>query len=77
MVARGVSLLAFEATPKIWDIAAPWLLVQEAGGVIETLDGSQPFPLKPDIDYARQNYPTLAAATSDLAIRAHQQIIPK
>jgi myo-inositol-1(or 4)-monophosphatase len=77
MVTRGASLLAFEATPKIWDIAAPWLLVQEAGGVIETLDGSQPFPIKPGVDYIRQSYPTIAAATPDLATRAHQQIVPK
>jgi myo-inositol-1(or 4)-monophosphatase len=76
-VARGIALLGFEATPKIWDIAGAWLLVQEAGGVIETYDNSLPFPLVPGKDYSRQDYPTLAAATPRLISKAHQQIQPK
>ena len=76
-VARGIAILGFEATPKIWDIAGPWLLVREAGGVIETLDGVQPFPLQPGVDYVTTSYPTLAASTPQLAAEAHQQIIPK
>lgn len=76
-VARGIALLGFEATPKIWDIAAPWLLVQEAGGVIETLDGSKPFPLVAGKDYTHQSYPTFAAATLKLADKARQGIRPK
>ncbi len=76
-VAHGTALISFEATPKIWDIAAGWLLINEAGGVIQTLDQSQPFPLQTGIDYSRQSYPTLAAATPELAFRARQQIQPK
>ncbi len=73
-VARGAAIIGFEATPKIWDIAAGWLLVNEAKGVIETFDGSQPFPLTPGFDYRQQNFPTLAAATPDLAAKAREQI---
>ena len=76
-VAHGTALISFEAEPKIWDIAAGWLLVNEADGEIETLDQSQPFPLNPAVDYSRQSYPTLAAATPELAARAHQQIQQK
>ncbi|MFC1878340.1 inositol monophosphatase family protein [Chloroflexota bacterium] len=76
-LAREVAVLGFESTPKIWDISGGWLLVQEAGGVIETLDGSQPFPLKSGIDYASKSFPTLAAADHTIADKAHQQIIPK
>lgn len=76
-VARGISLIGFEARPKIWDIAGTWLLVQEAGGVIETYDGSTPFPLTPGKDYSRQDFPTLAAATPRLISRARQQIQPR
>jgi myo-inositol-1(or 4)-monophosphatase len=76
-VARSVALLSFEATPKIWDIAAGWLLVSEAGGVVETLDGSRPFPLQLGIEYAHQSYPTLCAATPQIAAKAHLQIVPK
>lgn len=77
MVARGMAVLGFEATPKIWDIAAVWLLVQEAGGVIGSLDGGSPFPLAAGIDYAQVNYPTLAAATPGLLSMARSQIQPK
>jgi myo-inositol-1(or 4)-monophosphatase len=76
-VARGAAILGFEATPKIWDIAGAWLLVSEAGGVIETLDGSAPFPLQQELQYGRQDFPTLAAANQEVAIRAHRQILPK
>jgi myo-inositol-1(or 4)-monophosphatase len=76
-VARGMAILGFEATPKIWDIAGAWLLVREAGGMIETLDGSQPFPLQAGINYARQDYPTLAAARHQIVERARTQIQPK
>ena len=76
-VARGIALVSFEATPKIWDIAGGWLLIQEAGGAIETLDGSQPFPVQLDRSYERQNFPTLAAATPALLQRSHSQIVPR
>lgn len=76
-VARGIALVSFEATPKIWDIAGGWLLVQEAGGSVETLDGSQPFPIRLDQSYARQNFPTLAAANPSLLRQSHQQIVPR
>lgn len=64
-VARGIALIAFEATPKIWDIAAGWLVVEEAGGSLGTLDGSQPFPPVPAQDHSLRHYPTLAAATPE------------
>lgn len=77
LVARGAAVLGFEATPKIWDIAAGWLLVTEAGGVVETLDGSQPFPLIPGMDYSQLAYPTLSAVTSEVLTQARTQIVPK
>jgi len=76
-VARGIAVLGFEATPKIWDIAGAWLLVEEAGGTIETLHDSEPFPLETTKDYAGMDFPTLAAATPQLASKAREQIQPK
>lgn len=75
-VAKSIAIVALEATPKIWDIAAGWLLVSEAGGVIETLDSSQPFPLQSGFDYSGKNFPTLAAANMAILKRAHAQILP-
>jgi len=66
MVARGAALLGFDAAPKIWDLAAAWLLVEEAGGKITAFEGTSPFPISLQDDYSATNYPTLAAATSDV-----------
>ena len=76
-VAHGISLMAFEATAKIWDIAGVWLLVKEAGGLIEAFSNDKPFPLKTGVDFSKQNYAILAAASPDLLAMAYQRIIPK
>jgi myo-inositol-1(or 4)-monophosphatase len=76
-VARGSAILGFEVTPKIWDIAGGWLVVQEAGGLVETLDGSEPFPIVSGQDYQRCNYPTLTAATPAEIAKARSQIKPR
>lgn len=66
MVARGAALLGFDVTPKIWDLAAAWLLVEEAGGTIAAFEGSTPFPVTTTNDFSKIHYPTLAAATTDV-----------
>lgn len=76
-VANGIAIISFESTAKIWDFAGGWLLLQEAGGVMETLNGAQPFPLEHHSDYSQINFPIIAAATPDLALKAHDQILPK
>jgi myo-inositol-1(or 4)-monophosphatase len=58
--------LGFDAAPKIWDLAAAWLLVEEAGGKIAAFEGSPAFPISRQDDYSVANYPTLAAATPDV-----------
>lgn len=65
-VARGVAVGGFQATPKIWDIAAGWLILQEAGGSVGLLEGPSPFPLLPKIDYTRQSFPVLMAADNSI-----------
>jgi len=76
-VARGMALLGFEATPKIWDLAGGWLLVQEAGGVIEAYEGCSPFPFQAAAADLSTPYPTLAAATPELLAQGRLQIIRK
>jgi myo-inositol-1(or 4)-monophosphatase len=66
MLARGSACVSFEAAPKIWDIAAAWLLVQEAGGTIAAYMGEPPFPILPMKNYASIDFPTLAAASQEL-----------
>jgi len=44
-VASGGMIGAFTVSARLWDIAAGCLLVQQAGGVVKTLDGKQLFPI--------------------------------
>ncbi|MBW4668598.1 MAG: inositol monophosphatase family protein [Cyanomargarita calcarea GSE-NOS-MK-12-04C] len=64
-VASGATLGGIEATPKIWDIAAAWLIVQAAGGTWLSLK-SEPFPLTPGLDYSDRSFPTLVVSRPEL-----------
>lgn len=66
MVASGVSLGAVEATPKIWDIAAVWAILQAAGGAFISLEPEPIFPLEPGQDYGKRPFPTLVASRAEL-----------
>jgi myo-inositol-1(or 4)-monophosphatase len=76
-IARSMALIAFEARPKIWDLAAAWLVVQEAGGCIAAYDDKSPFPISAGMDYSQVDYPTLAAASPALLQKGKAQIQPK
>lgn len=76
-VARGMAVVGFEATPKIWDIAAGWLIALESGAAVETVDGSKPFPLRGNFDYRSKSFPVLVGADQDLLTKSRGQIKPK
>jgi myo-inositol-1(or 4)-monophosphatase len=61
MVASGALSAAFAKRCKIWDIAAGWLLVKEAGGLITDISGGDHTPFRLDGDPAT-DIPFLAAA---------------
>ena len=76
-VARGSAAIGMETRPKIWDLAAGWCLVEEAGGAIETIDGSEPFPLHAEHGYADRSFPVRAAASAALLVQAREHIEPR
>jgi len=63
LVAKGTAILAVETRAKLWDLAGAWLVVREAGGVIERFQNPAPFPAQPGVDYNEYNYPLLAASS--------------
>lgn len=65
-VASGAVLGGVEATPKIWDIAAAWVIVQAAGGSWVSLQSEPVFPLLPGQDYSDRSFPTLVVSRSEL-----------
>ena len=77
MVARGVAIAALESTPKVWDLAAPALLVSEAGGHWDVLEDEPPFPLRPGVDYRERDFPSLASASQPLWQNLRAGITPK
>ncbi|MFN2426952.1 MAG: inositol monophosphatase [Candidatus Binatia bacterium] len=73
-VARGSAALGMETRPRLWDLAAGWCVVEEAGGIVETIDGSRPFPLVADRAYADRSFPIVAAASPGLLEQAREHI---
>jgi myo-inositol-1(or 4)-monophosphatase len=65
MVANSAVLGTIEATPKIWDIAAAWVILQAAGGCWKSLK-LQPFPASPGVDYSNISFPTLVLSRPEL-----------
>uniref|UniRef100_A0A7C1FGM0 inositol-phosphate phosphatase n=1 Tax=Caldilinea aerophila TaxID=133453 RepID=A0A7C1FGM0_9CHLR len=62
-VADGAALIAVEATPKVWDLAAAWLIVVEAGGLVTTWRQEPVFPLAAvSREYVGADTPIFAAA---------------
>jgi myo-inositol-1(or 4)-monophosphatase len=65
LVADGTGAAAISVVPKVWDLAAGALVVQEAGGAVVTLDGTPLLPLRPDNDHARASASVCAAPDLD------------
>ncbi len=61
-VATGQTFGALESTPKIWDIAAAWLILLERGCYINWLD-IDPNNLKGGEDLSSVNFPLIAASS--------------
>jgi myo-inositol-1(or 4)-monophosphatase len=66
LVACGASLGGVEATPKIWDIAGAYPILQAAGGVFVHLQSEPVFPLKQGQNYGNVGFPCLAVARPEL-----------
>ncbi|MBA2749926.1 MAG: inositol monophosphatase, partial [Tatlockia sp.] len=65
-VANATTLGAVESTPKIWDIAAVWVIAQAAGCTWMSLNPQLMFPLTPNKDYGSFSFPTLLVSRPDL-----------
>lgn len=70
-VALGQTFGALEASPKIWDIAAAWLILTELNCIIKWLD-INPKNVKPGEDLSSRNFPLVTAISSDHL----EQLIP-
>jgi myo-inositol-1(or 4)-monophosphatase len=67
-VAMGQTVSALEATPKIWDLAAAWLVLTELGCSLQWLQRS-PTLLLPGESLASTDFPVLAASNPEQLAR--------
>jgi myo-inositol-1(or 4)-monophosphatase len=65
-VAAGWMLGAIEATPKIWDLAAVWVILQAAGAVWVPVKSRSPFPVQVGQSYGAVSFPTLVVSQPSL-----------
>ena len=63
-VAIGQTVAALEATPKIWDIAAAWLILEELNCLIQWLD-TNPKDTLAGTDLTSVDFPLLTASSKD------------
>ncbi|MCL2932569.1 MAG: inositol monophosphatase family protein [Trichodesmium sp. MAG_R03] len=66
LVASGASIGGVEATPRIWDIAASWVIAKAAGAIWLPLGSEDIFPLKIGQDYLSYPFPTLVLGNKEL-----------
>ena len=74
LVARGNALFCVLPEPKVWDLAAAWLIIEESGGAIATLNDPEHFPLTKEMPYTSIQLPTLATASLAMWKRIHDLI---
>ena len=63
-IAIGQTIAALEATPKIWDIAAAWLILEELHCLIKWLE-TNPKDIVSGTDLTSVNFPLLTASSED------------
>tara|TARA_B100000700_G_C14936650_1_gene804664 strand:+ start:432 stop:1253 length:822 start_codon:yes stop_codon:yes gene_type:complete len=63
-VGLGQTIGALEATPKIWDLAAAWLILSELNCFIDWLD-LNPKNIQPGEDLGSANFPLLTASSQE------------
>ncbi len=73
LVASGTFRASIASTARLWDLAAGWLIVEEARGLVNVLDGPAPWPLQTG-EYGALGYPTLAAATPEIFAQTRMRV---
>lgn len=64
IVAEGVAAASLAVIPKVWDVAAGILLVEEAGGAVTSLDEAPLFPVPRGVEHRSRS--AITAAGPDL-----------
>ncbi len=74
LVAKGACLGSLDMTSHVWDVAAVWPLIEEAGGCIRTNLQRELFPLQRGQDYGALAFSILAACSPHLLAYLERQL---
>ena len=74
IVARGTSIFGIQNKSKIWDLAAGYLILKEAGGDVRFLNEMLPFPLRDTINYNDYKFPSFMASSREILEYSEQRI---
>jgi myo-inositol-1(or 4)-monophosphatase len=77
MVAEGKAVGGMEDRPKIWDVAAGQLIIEEAGGIVEYWDGRSFFPFERGTDYRSISLPMITAVDRETCRTLRHGIHPR
>jgi myo-inositol-1(or 4)-monophosphatase len=66
MLAAGACIGAFDSTVHVWDVAALWPIIQEAGGKAVTNHPGGIFPLVSGVDYSSVSFAALGAGSDEI-----------
>jgi fructose-1,6-bisphosphatase/inositol monophosphatase family enzyme len=65
---------ALDTAVHVWDVAATWPIVSEAGGCLQAVPDQAIFPLVPGVDYADRVY-TVMVACGDEMMSSYQSFL--
>jgi myo-inositol-1(or 4)-monophosphatase len=75
-VAEGSAAYSVALIPKVWDVAAGWLLVREAGGAMVTVRDEPLLPVTPGVPYGGRTAVTAAGADHDDVLGLARSLLP-
>jgi myo-inositol-1(or 4)-monophosphatase len=76
VVAEGVAAASIAIRPKVWDVAAGWLLVEEAGGEVVTVGDEPLLPLDGGREYLARTVPTASGADAAAVRELAEALLP-
>ena len=63
LVARGACVGSIDMTVHVWDVAALWPIIEEAGGCAIVNRSEGLFPLRDHVDYSEESDPVIASCS--------------
>jgi len=74
LVARGACVGSIDMTVPVWDVAALWPIIEEAGGFAIINRPNELFPLRDGVDYNEESYSLIAGCSEPVLKYLEQRL---